>query len=126
MLPFDVPDLPSHFRRLLGECRQLYVSSGRQIAAEHQQLIAGPAEPFVERMDALHRRLLTKIFVTLCDADRQWSQNEHFLAEVLIFHLQGQWLDGDLLRETIGTMPQEAAVLSWGEVVPTESNPQIS
>jgi hypothetical protein len=117
MPPFDVPDLPSHFRRLLGECRQLYVSSGRQIVTEHPHLIAEPAEPLIERMDNLHRGLLTKIFVTLCDADRQWSQNEHFLAEVLLFHLQGQWLDGDLLRQTINTMSREAAALSWSEVV---------
>ncbi len=117
MSPFDVPDLPSHFHRLLGECRELYLSSARRIADEHPQLLAESVEKFTERMDDLHRGLLVKIFVSICESDRRWSQKERFLAEVLVFHLWSQWLEGDALQEAISVMSKKAMTLKWYAVI---------
>ena len=39
MAVFDFPDLLSHFRKLLGECRELYVSSGQLVIDEHPDSI---------------------------------------------------------------------------------------
>src|SRR5262245_30520721 len=99
MSSFEFPDLPSQFRQLLGQCRDLYVSSGELIARDHPSLLSEPGEKFVALMDDLHKALLVKIFVAICESDRRWSKNEKFLAEVLVFHLWSQWLEGDQLQE---------------------------
>ncbi len=117
MATFEFPDLPSHFRQLLGDCRELYVSSGQLIAKEHPDLLPESGEHFVRLMDDLHRALLVKIFVTICEADRSWSKNERFLAEVLLFHLWSQWLDGEPLKAALSQMSEKATKLKWYAVV---------
>lgn len=113
MATFDFPDLPSRFRQLLGECRDLYVSSAQQIAREHPELLPKSEEHFVRLMDDLHRALLVKIFVTICEADRRWSKNEKFLAEVLLFHLWSQWLSDEPLKAALAQMSEKALKLKW-------------
>jgi len=117
MATFDFPDLPSHFRQLLGECRDLYVSSGQLIADEHPDLLPKSDEHFIQLMDDLHRALLVKVFVTICEADRRWSKNEKFLAEVLLFHLWSQWLSDEPLKAALAQMSERAIKLKWYAVV---------
>jgi hypothetical protein len=113
MPTFPFPDLPSQFRQLLGQCRDLYVSSGELAARDHAHLLKEPGERFVQLMDDLHRALVVKVFVSLCEADRRWSANEKFLAEVLLFHLWGQWLQGDQLQAALADMSEKAMTLKW-------------
>jgi hypothetical protein len=115
--PFEFPDLPSQFRQLLGRCRDLYVSSGELVVREHAGLLNESAEGFVARMDDLHKALLVKVFVTICECDRRWSKNEKFLAEVLVFHLWSEWLEGDQLQEALQAMSTKAAELKWYALV---------
>ncbi len=117
MATFDFPDLPSHFRQLLGDCRELYVSSGQLIANEHPDLLPESAEHFIHLMDDLHRALLVKIFVTICEADRRWSKNEKFLAEVLLFHLWSQWLSDEPLKAALAQMSEKSTKLKWYALV---------
>jgi hypothetical protein len=117
MATFDFPDLPSHFRQLLGECRELYVSSGQLVANEHPHLLPESDEHFIQLMDDLHRALLVKIFVTICEADRRWSKHEKFLAEVLLFHLWSQWLSDEPLKAALAQMSEKAVKLKWYAVV---------
>ena len=117
MAIFDFPDLPSHFRQLLGECRDLYVSSGQLIANEHPDLLPESGEHFINLMDDLHRALLVKIFVTICESDRSWSKNERFLAEVLLFHLWSQWLSDEPLKEALLQMSEKSTKLKWYSIV---------
>ena len=51
MATFEFPKLPSHFRQLLGECRELYVSSGQRIASEHPELLPKSPDHFIDLMD---------------------------------------------------------------------------
>jgi hypothetical protein len=117
MPTFDFPDLPSQFRQLLGKCRELYVSSGELAARENPQQLEGSAEQFVQLMDDLHGALLVKVFVSVCQCDRRWSTNEKFLAEVLVFHLWDQWLDGEKLRDALIEMSTKASDLKWYALV---------
>jgi len=117
MATFDFPDLPSHFRQLLSECRDLYVSSGQCIASEHPDLLPGTEEHFVQLMDDLHRALLVKIFVTLCEADRRWSKNEKILGEVLLFHLWSQRLNEEPLKAALTQMSEKSTKLKWYALV---------
>jgi hypothetical protein len=112
-----LPDLPSHFRRLLDHCRELYLSSAQRIVDEHPQQLSGTAESFIERMDDLHRGLLVKIFVTICEADRRWSQQEQSLAEILVLHLWDQRLEGDALRMALKEMSKKSIGLKWYAVI---------
>lgn len=117
MPTFEFPDLPSQFRQLLGQCRDLYVSSGELVAREHPQQMEGSTEQFVALMDDLHRGMLIKLFISICQCDRRWSTNEKFLAEVLVFHLWDKWLDESQLRETLLEMQDKATSLKWYAVV---------
>jgi SpoVK/Ycf46/Vps4 family AAA+-type ATPase len=117
MSTFEFPDLPSQFRQLLGQCRDLYVSSGELAAREHAALLPQSGEQFVQLLDDLHRALLVKVFITVCECDRRWSKNEKFLAEVLVFHLWSQWLEGEALQEAIQAMSEKAGALKWYALV---------
>ena len=94
MASFDSPDLPDRFREVLKECRELYVCSGRLIVDEHPDWLPQSNQHFVELMDDLHRALLVKVFVSICESDRRWSTNEQFLAQALVIHLWGRRLRG--------------------------------
>jgi SpoVK/Ycf46/Vps4 family AAA+-type ATPase len=117
MSTFEFPDLPSQFRQLLGKCRDLYVSSGELAARDNPQQLETTAGPFVQLMDDLHGALLVKVFVSVCQCDRRWSKNEKFLAEVLVFHLWDQWLDGEKLRDALIEMSAKAGELKWYALV---------
>ncbi len=117
MAKFEFPDLPSHFRQLLGDCRDLYVSSAQQIVNEHPDMLPETPDHFIRLMDDLHRALVVKIFITICEADRRWSKNEKFLAEVLLFHLWSQWLNDEPLKAAIAQMSEKATKLKWYALV---------
>ena len=117
MSTFEFPDLPSQFRQLLGQCRDLYVSSGELCIREFPDLVPKTGSGMVPLMDDLHRALAVKIFVTVCEADRRWSKNEKFLAEVLLFHLWGQWLKDEELQAAIQEMSTKATSLKWYAVI---------
>ena len=117
MSNFEFPDLPSHFRKLLGECRDLYVSSAQRIVNEQPDMLPETPEHFLRLMDDLHRALVVKIFITICEADRRWSKNEKFLAEVLLFHLWSQWLSDEPLKAAISQMSEKATKLKWYSLI---------
>ncbi len=113
----DIADLPNHFCRLLQQCRTLYLSSAQRIVDEHPQMLAESAEQFIERMDDLHRGLLVKVFVAICEADRCWSRQEQSLAEVLVLHLWNQRLEGEALRTALEAISKKAMELKWYAVI---------
>lgn len=117
MPTFEFSDLPSQFRQLLGHCRELYLSSGELCVREFPDLVPQTDTGFVQLMDDLHRALVVKIFVTICEADRRWSTNEKFLAEVLLFHLWSQWLNEEDLKTAIHEMSGKATSLKWYALV---------
>ncbi|QEG32960.1 AAA family ATPase [Bythopirellula goksoeyrii] len=114
---FEFPDLPSQFRQLLGQCRDLYVSSGELCVREFPNLVPKTETGFVQLMDDLHRALVVKVFVTICEADRRWSTNEKFLGEVLLFHLWSEWLKEDQLKAALQEMSEKATSLKWYALV---------
>ena len=117
MAEFEFSDLPSQFRQLLGKCRDLYVSSGELIAHDHAAALDRSPNEFIQLMDDLHRALVVKIFVAICEADRRWSKNEKFLAEVLLFHLWGTWVKEDDLQAAITDMSEKSASLKWYSLI---------
>ena len=116
-MTFEFSDLPSQFRQLLGQCRDLYLSSGEQCVREFPDQVPQTGTGFVQLMDDLHRALVVKIFITICEADRRWSTNEKFLAEVLLFHLWSQWLNEEELKAAIHEMSGKASSLKWYALV---------
>ena len=114
---FDFPDLPSQFRQILGQCRELYISSGELCVREFPDLVPKTGTGFVQLMDDLHRALVVKVFVTVCEADRRWSANEKFLGEVLLFHLWSEWLKDDQLKTALQEMADKASSLKWYALV---------
>ncbi len=107
------PSQTSLFSRTLRECRELYLSSAERCVREHPHLIDQSDGDFARLMDDLHRALVLKIYITVCEADRQWSREERLLAEVLCHHLFDQWISGDALRETIKKASADSAKLNW-------------
>ena len=117
MASFEFPDLPAHFRQLLDECRELYVSSGRRIATEHPDLLPESGDQFIRLMDDLHRALVVKVFVTICEADRRWTKNEKYLAALLLSHLWNRQLSDEALKSALAHMSERAIKLKWYSVV---------
>lgn len=117
MADYDLPSRPSLFSRTLRDCRKLYVSSGELCERDYPQLIDRTDGKFVALMDDLHRALVLKIYLSICEADKKWTKNERFLAEVLCHHLWGQWLSGEKLNETMKQASNESSKLSWYSMV---------
>jgi uncharacterized tellurite resistance protein B-like protein len=111
------PHQPSLFTRTLDECRELYVSSGRLCVHEYPHLIARHGERFIQLMDDLHRALVLKVYFSVCEADRQWSEAERYLAEALFQHLWNLRLKGEDLREVARKAAQDTAKLTWYSLV---------
>ena len=113
----DIPNQPSLFTRTLDECRELYVSSGELCAYEYPHLIAKQGDEFIQLMDDLHRALVLKVYVSVCVADRTWSEAERYLAEVLFEHLWNKRLSGDNLRAAAHKAAQDTAKLKWYSLI---------
>ena len=111
------PSQPSQFSRALRECRDLYVSSGHFCAQECPHLLAKSGDEFIQLMDDLHRALVLKVYCTISEADRKWSKEERFLAEVLFHHLWDQWLAGDQLKATAKRASEQSVKLKWYSLV---------
>ena len=111
------PSRPSLFSRTLRECRKLYVSSGELVMRDHRALLKDDQLDYIQLMDDLHQALVLKIYLVVCEADREWSKQERFLAEVLCHHLWGQWLSGEQLKQTMKRASGEAINLKWYSLV---------
>lgn len=117
MSNFGFPSQPSLFSRTLRELRELYVSSAQLCISEHPNLLAEFKGDFLQLMDDLHKALVLKVYLTICEADRRWSDQEKFLAEVLCHHLWSQWLKGDELASTLRRASDESIKLKWYSLV---------
>jgi uncharacterized tellurite resistance protein B-like protein len=104
-------------RSTLDECRDLYVSSGKLCAQQYPHLIAKSGDDFVQLMDDLHRALVLKIYVSVCEADRQWSQSERNMAMVVMEHLWKQKLTGEQLNEAARKAARETDKLKWYSLI---------
>ncbi len=113
----DLPDRPGLFGRTLRECRQLYVSSGELCERSYPHLLDRNGGEFVKLMDDLHRALVLKVYINVCEADRVWTKNERLLAEILCHHLWGQWLSGDRLNQAMQHASTESKKLRWYSLV---------
>ncbi|MEM9186031.1 MAG: AAA family ATPase [Planctomycetota bacterium] len=111
------PSRPSLFSRTLRECRKLYVSSGELIVRDHRELLPSDQADYVQLMDDLHKALALKVYLSVCQADREWSKPERFLGEVLCHHLWGQWLSGDQLKQAMKRATEDSAELKWYALV---------
>jgi hypothetical protein len=113
----EITDTLSVFRATLEECRKLYVSSGQLCAQQYPHLIDKSGDEFVQLMDDLHRALVLKIYVVVCEADRKWSQAERALAEVLFDHLWHRPLTAEQLRATAREAAADSQRINWYSVI---------
>src|SRR3954468_1445579 len=113
----DETDAVSLFQATLNECRHLYVSSGRLCSQQYPHLIQKSGEDFVQLMDDLHRGLVLKIYMSVCQADREWSIPERELAKVLFHHLWGKQLAGEQLRDAAREAAKDSESLEWYSLV---------
>jgi hypothetical protein len=114
--PIPAPII-QRFQEALTECRKLYVESARECVARHAHLIAGPPEDFLQMMVDLHKGLLTKIYVTVAEADWRWGPAERQLAEELFVHLWGRRIKGRQLEEVATRISARAHQLKWYSLV---------
>lgn len=113
----DFHELLDQFRQELHDCRELYRSSGQICVEAHVPLAAGSEQDLVSWMDDLHKALLIKIFITICEADRRWSRNEQRLAQELFLHTWGRQLEGESLREAVRHIARRSLDLKWYSLI---------
>jgi len=104
-------------RRVLLDCRRVYVDSAHWLAKRHPTLIGGKEADFVRLMDDLHRGLLVKVYVTMVRADNRWTGPEKLVAATMIEHLWGEKLKGSALREAATGLFEQADKLTWQVLV---------
>lgn len=105
------------FRHAISNCRQLYQNAARECVEQYPHLISEPPGEFLKLMDDLHKGLLTKIYVSVAEADRHWSHTERQMAEVLFRHLWQRSLSGDALREAAERIFRQAQELDWYSLI---------
>jgi SpoVK/Ycf46/Vps4 family AAA+-type ATPase len=113
----EITDAQTLLRTTLQECRNLYLSSGQLCAQQYPHLISKSGDDFIELMDDLHRALVLKIYVTVCEADKTWSAAERDLAIVLFEHLWNQRLTGEKLIAAARQAAQQSDKLKWYSLV---------
>jgi uncharacterized tellurite resistance protein B-like protein len=117
MLDSDHDNASSLFRSILEQCRELYVSSGKLCAQQYPHLIDKSGDEFVQLMDDLHRALVLKIYVTICESDQEWSAAERELAAILFEHLWSQHLVGEKLCIAAREAAHESEKLKWYSLI---------
>jgi hypothetical protein len=110
-------DTLSIFKATLEECRKLYISSGQLCATQYPHLIDKSGDEFLQLMDDLHRALVLKIYVAVCEADRKWSQPERDMAVVLFEHLWHKRLVGEQLTATAREAASDSQKIKWYSVI---------
>ena len=106
-------ELVTHFRKLLEDCRRLYVRAARASLEDRSDADESVRRDMVRRMVDLHKGLLIKIYATIAQADRRWSRTEQQLACELVDHLWQQRLQGPQLKDVTRRMFKDAAYLKW-------------
>lgn len=117
--PLSLPDpyLVQEFRAALVDCETLYRRAGQEMQAVHPHLIRAYPADFVGLMLDLHRGLVAKIFVTVGQIDRNWSQAERALSAELFDHVWGQRPPPEQLRRALEHLVVHSSDLAWGTLV---------
>ncbi|MBN1852550.1 MAG: AAA family ATPase [Pirellulales bacterium] len=117
MAQHDANAFLADFRHALNDCRKLYLDAGQKIVTEYPNLIQGQGATFVQKMDNLHKALLVKVYITICEADRHWSHHEQRLAEILFQHAWDRQLEGESLREAVREVAKKSTTLRWYSLI---------
>ena len=86
-------------------------------AHEYPHLIAKKGDDFIQLMDDLHRALVLKIYFSVVEADRKWSEAERYHAEVLFQHLWAKRLTGEKLSLTARKAAEDVGKLKWYSLI---------
>src|SRR2546425_3468237 len=105
------------FDKALEECKELYRTSGFEVAQYHPELIAEPPRNFMNRMLDLFRGLAIKIFVEVALADGDWTEEEERLARELFLHVWGERLEGAQLREALDHVSEKQFEVDWNPLL---------
>ncbi len=105
------------FQQALEDCRELYLSSARQLIEQRPEILGSSPEDYLQVVDDLHKGLLMKIYVSVFAADRRWSKEERVLAEMLFEHIWRKQLRGDDLKNAVRHILGEASRLRWHNLV---------
>lgn len=106
----------ARYRQLLRQTRELYRSSAHRIVREHPELAPAKGD-FVQLMDDLHGGLVLRIYLTVCEADHQWTAGERDLAIELAEHMWGSRLEGSDLNRAMRHAAEKSKGLEWGTLV---------
>ncbi|MCA9216721.1 MAG: AAA family ATPase [Planctomycetales bacterium] len=106
-------EIAAEFQQSMVECRQLYLTCGRECVANYPHLVNKSRREFLEWMDDLHRGLLIKIYCSIALADDTWEIAEQELAALLFLHVWNRQLKDDALEQAMHGLSQKARRLKW-------------
>jgi hypothetical protein len=105
-------NLIDDFVQTLVDCRQLYLSAGRECCENSVPQENRSARELMQWMDDLHRGLVLKVYMEVALADCSWQRAERQLAQQLLEHCWNRRLEGAALREAARGLHQRAQELS--------------
>ena len=109
--------LLTEFEQSMVDCRQLYLTCGRECADNYPHLVKKSRREFLEWMDDLHNGLLLKIYCDVALADRVWAPEEREFARSLFIHVWNRDIQGAELRETTKGLSERSAKLKWYSLI---------
>ncbi len=114
--PLDPSTIEPHLRRVMNDCRKLYVASGKMMVRRHPTLL-DDAAGFIGQMEDLHAGLLVKVYTTTIRSDGKWTRMEKYVASLMIEHIWDEHLRGVELREASEGLLTQADHLRWPALV---------
>jgi hypothetical protein len=99
---------------LLTATRSLYADAAGLLAAE---LNPFEADDLHARLDDLHQGVVLKVYLAVCQADREWCADERRLGEALAEHVWGDPLRGKDLAATMREAVVRIDALRWSTLV---------
>ncbi len=100
------------FRQALEDCEHLYVTSAKECARLHPEMVDDSRRDFLHRMVDLHRGLILKIFLAVAFVDRHWSHEDIVLAGAMFEHLWGRQLNETQIRQSLNHFLEQSG-LTW-------------
>ena len=106
-------EIATEFQQSMVDCRQLYLTCGRECVTNFPHLVTKSRREFLDWMDDLHRGLLIKIYCSIALADFTWELAEQELASLLFVHVWDRELNDDALEEAMQGLNGKSQRLKW-------------
>lgn len=101
----------------LSRLQSVYCPRDRELLAEYATIQGRSIDDTAERMIALSRGLVLKIYTQTIRSDQKWSHQEQELGAYILCEFWGQQLDGEAFRTAWARLMSDSIKLTWDSLL---------